>query len=209
MKKNIMNFQSHEKQDQFVIKLQKYLLNKPDKQYYLDVASGHPIIGNNTYVLDTELSWFGFGFDLGDRAEMWNTTRKNGKYIQKDVCSMDFTQFLLDQKHYLYDYLSLDVDIGGYEPKNYSHIALDRILDADIKCKIITYEHESFKYGDLDKNSVRMKLDKRGYVILFKDVCFPDGTPWEDWIIHKDYFDDDILRFQQEKLTYNQIITLL
>lgn len=204
-----MNFQSHEKQDQFVVKLQKYLIDKPDKQYYLDVACGHPIIGNNTYVLDSELLWHGFGFDLGNQTDIWNANRKNGKYIQQDVCVPSFTQFLLDQNHYLYDYLSLDVDIGGHDPKNYSHMALERILDANIECKIITYEHESFKYGNKDKDSVRAKLQSKGYVILFEDVCFPDGSPWEDWIIHRDYFDDRILTLKQPRLTFNKIIELL
>lgn len=42
-----------------------------------------------------------------------------------------------------------------------------------------------------------------------EDVCFPNGSPWEDWIIHQDYFDNRILTLKQPRLTFNKIIELL
>lgn len=204
-----MNFQSHERQDEFVVKLQDYLLVDYDENrtpQYLDVACGHPIIGSNTYVLDTELGWEGVGIELDEnRQKQWEDLEHNrsGSFVLQDATTSGFTDLLQSYDNKLYDYLSLDVDAG---PNNLSHTALARILNADVRFKICTYEHESFKYGDEYKLKVRKALEDRGYTILFPDVSFSDGRAFEDWIVDSQYFRPELLDIGSSGKTYDEIL---
>ena len=125
-----MNFQSHEKQDEFVVKLQKYIkpeYDTDDQKYYLDVAAGDPVTGSNTYVLDLDFEWTGLAFDISeDLKQKWNKNEeRTAEFSLEDVTSENFTNLLSMRKNKLYDYLSLDVDTAT---ENKSHTALARIL---------------------------------------------------------------------------------
>lgn len=207
-----MNFKSYERQDEFVVKLQQYIKTEydtDDPKYYLDVAAGDPVTGSNTYVLDVDLQWQGLAFDIAEGLKQkWNENEeRTAEFSIEDVTSENFTNLLSMRKNKLYDYLSLDVDTGT--PENKSHTALARILNAGVRFKICTYEHESFKYGDKYKLMVREALEQRGYKILFPDVCFANGTPWEDWIIDPEYFSEELMALSAPNKTFAEIIDML
>ena len=118
-----------------------------------------------------------------------------------------FTKVL--EKHVgdrIVDYISLDVD---WAEVNFSGKALEKILDANIKFKVMTLEHESFKPFIRDRvtKPTRELLHGLGYVMLFEDVSFPDGNAWEDWWINPALMPHkNILDIKAVGLTYDQCV---
>tara|TARA_Y100000296_G_C5096746_1_gene217775 strand:- start:59 stop:754 length:696 start_codon:yes stop_codon:yes gene_type:complete len=175
---------SNEKQDEFVYHLLAKYMDKPG--FFLDVGCGDPKDGSNTYIFDKYFDWSGIGFDIGNVEKdcSWSEHRRT-KFCRIDTTDEEFTETLEDLVgNTIVDYISLDVDWGD---NIYAHRALKRIMDADIKFRVMTLEHEFFKYGDLVTKPTRKTLTELGYEMLFENVAFPDGPGqdgFEDWWVH-------------------------
>ena len=153
-----MTTYSCEKQDLFPF----FLLDK-ENGFFLDVACAHPINASNTYLLEQQKNWTGVCVDIGDVESLysWSKIRK-AKSFQADATSDEFVEILKKSVgSRLVDYLSLDVDVGGYVEKNLTHLALRRVLEAGIRFRCATIEHESFKYGESARNEMRDSLLSR------------------------------------------------
>lgn len=190
-------FQSHEKQDIFVANILPH-----ENGSFLDIACGNPIIGNNTYFLEKQLNWSGLAIDLEpiEQKHQWSQVRSS-KFFQVDATSQKLTECLnqnLKSKHV--DYLSLDVDVGP--STNLTHLALIKVLDAGVSFKCCTLEHESFKYGPVNRDLTRKILHEKNYIMLFESVMFPNGNEWEDWWIDPKYFNQEVLNLKSRKITY-------
>lgn len=197
-------FYSCERQDEFVYHvLAKYL---KDDGFFLDVACGHPLNASNTYVLEKYCGWSGIGFDIG-LSEEWYKYRIS-KFVQMDVLGEQFTNFLKDNvNNKIVDYISLDVDNAG---KNYSLQTLIRIINSGVTFKVMTLEHESFKTGNSVTDESRKILESLGYVLLFKDVCFNNGDPWEDWWVNPELLPNkEVLKVKDSNINYNSCIEKL
>tara|TARA_Y100000592_G_scaffold93380_1_gene156480 strand:+ start:64 stop:729 length:666 start_codon:yes stop_codon:yes gene_type:complete len=200
---------SCERQDEFICHLlasqPDYVYNEPG--YFLDIACGHPKDASNTYILENYYNWEGIGFDIGDVETDcdWSKHRESPFY-QVDATTSKLTDLLKEHSPKEVDYISLDVD----GTTNLSAPVLERILDADIEFKAMTLEHEAFKYGRSICDATRAMLLMRGYVMLFEDVSFEDGTPWEDWWIKEDSIPiENIMDISKKGATYNQCIESL
>jgi hypothetical protein len=202
-----MHIGSFEGQDSFI----KYLFKENKNGLFLDIACDDPIHGSNTYLLEQELNWDGFCFDLKDYNNnpfplskgKWNDNRKHSKFIMMDATSDDLTLFLKENiKDQVVDYISLDVDDRGI--RNLSHLVLPKILEAEIKFKSMTMEHEEFKHGDADINPIRENLMSKGYIMLFKNITFDTGEAFEDWWIDPIYFSNDIISLKTENIYWKE-----
>ena len=50
----------------------------------------------------------------------------------------------------------------------------------------------------------------RGYVMLFEDVSFEDGNPWEDWWIKEDSIPmENIMDISKKGATFNECVDTL
>jgi hypothetical protein len=200
---------SFEGQDLFI----KYLFKEKKDGLFLDIACDDPIHGSNTYLLEKEYNWDGFCFDIKDYNNNpfplskgnWKDNRKNSKFIVLDATSNDLTLFLKEKvRDQIVDYISLDVDDGGL--RNLSHFVIPKILDANIKFKSMTIEHEVFKYGDSNINPIREVLLSQGYIMLFKNITFDNGAAFEDWWIDPNYFDNDIISLKTENIYWKEAV---
>jgi hypothetical protein len=187
---------SCENQDQFVY----HLFRQKERGTFLDIACGPPVSCSNSYLLESELNWSGLGVDIADIEKLYQwSEHRSSKFLRADVTGLAFPLLLeesLDSPHV--DYFSLDVD---HYNCNYSLFALRAALHADVSFKFMTYEHESFKYGDKEKELVGAVLRSMGYVRLF-GATFPTGRPWEDWYIDPRAFDSSILNLRAESVPY-------
>ena len=201
---------SCERQDEFVYHL--YAKYKKEPGFFLDVGCGAgtvhgtPMDASNTFVLEKYLEWDGFGFDIGDVEEnnKWSTHRTSGFY-QIDATSRKFTNILQELVgDRVVDYISLDVDAGD---DIFAHVALERILDAGVKFKVMTLEHELFKHGELVTFPTRTRLKSLGYEILFENVSHPGGNAFEDWWVDPNsMLLPDIMDLRACGLGYNECI---
>ena len=208
-----IEFYSLEQQDEFIFNIFNYKTNGT----FLDVSCWHPVGGSNSYTLENQFGWTGFGFDINDSNTLysWNTHRTS-PFVQMDVLSKEFTQYLKDNipAGEVIDYVSLDVD--GLATVQ----ALENIIAAGVKFKAVTFEHEFFIHNEIFRDASRKILEDLGFVRLFSDIKLltvnmasqhkiNDTESFEDWWIHPDYFDKNLLTISATSLYYKECIELL
>ncbi len=166
-------------QDEFVYALLYGMLNKNDKGTYLEIGAGPPVTINNTCILES-LGWERLSIDIAaDHAHEWSSVRRNPLLVA-DATQCDYSEILQSYPSVI-DYLSLDVD--GHYDVVLKRIPLDRYI-----FKIITIEHDFYRFGDLFKSKEREILSSYGYYLLCPDVTHPACGSFEDWWIHPSAF---------------------
>jgi hypothetical protein len=176
---NEMNFYSQASQDKFVYAILYDLLGKQDQGYYLEIGAGEPIQINNSYFFEKNLQWVGTSIDISAHfVDRWYSVRNNLLLIE-DATKSDY-KTILESFPQVIDYLSLDVD--GF----YTDI-LEKIPFSDHIFKVITIEHDFYRFGDLYRGKERQILTSLGYYLLCSDVS-NDGNAFEDWWIHPSAF---------------------
>jgi hypothetical protein len=203
---------SHEQQDEFIYNIFDHKTNG----YFLDIAAGHPIIGSNTYSLEKFNQWTGFGFDIVDSETYGWSEHRTSNFVQMDVCSEEFTTFLKNNipQDLVVDYVSLDVNGPTEEMVT---TALQRVIDAGVKFKAVTFEHEVHRGIDINRTESRKLLEGLGLVRLFEDVRLwgiqyhtnPTNQSFEDWWIDPQYFDPKLLEAARADLFYPDVIKVL
>lgn len=176
---------SQASQDSFVYTLLYELLEKKDLGYYLDIGAYDPIVISNSYLFEEHFQWIGLSIDIStEYKDKWRSIRKNPLIIQ-DAVKCDYVSMLDIFPHDI-DYLSLDVD-GYYD------IVLEQLLLSDHIFKVITIEHDCYRFGDIYKERERNILSSEGYYLLCPDVLHEACGSFEDWWIHPSAFPSSIL----------------
>jgi hypothetical protein len=213
----MIQFYSFELQDELILNL----FDQKTNGTFLDVACSHPISGSNTYTLEKQFNWSGLGFDLYDVNALYPSCQwdihRTSPFVQVDVTTDNFSNFLKNNipAGTIIDYVSLDID--GMD----TITALKKIIEAGIKFKSVTYEHEYYIFGDKYRDMSRKILEDLGFVNLFSDVKLLTanefGTPhrindteyFEDWWIHPDYFDPKLLEIKSSGIYYDECVDIL
>ena len=173
------NYYSQAAQDKFVYMILYGLLGKQDQGYYLEIGAGDPINTNNSYFFEKELKWDGVSIDISQGyTEQWHTIRNN-LLLHEDAKKSDYNTILQSFPKVI-DYLSLDIDEG------YTDV-LKNIPFKDYTFKVITIEHDFYRYGDRYRKEERQILESFGYHLLCSDVSIT-GFCFEDWWIHPSFF---------------------
>jgi len=184
---NKSNFYSQASQDRFAFLLLYPILDKTDGGYYLEIGAGTPSDNNNTYFFEKNFGWQGVSIDIADQyRNLWSSIRQNTLLIE-DATKADY-QAILKPFPRVIDYLSLDID------DSYS-IVLKKIPFNDYIFKVITIEHDFYRYGDEFREDERRILTSLGYYLLCPDVSvFFNGNEcvFEDWWVHPSVFPDDV-----------------
>lgn len=200
-----VTFYSWERQDEYAYNL------IGEKGTFLDLGCSSPTVGSNTYALE-KIGWTGVCFDIRDcQAEYnWSSIRTQ-RFVQADVTSAYFYNWITNFKSTtpIVDYVSLDMDTAG---QNFALLGLRNILNAGMKFKVLTFEHEYHYHGEYNKMQGKKMLEAAGYFCLFDDVVlaqeaippskFP-GKYFEDWYINPEFFDKSILQIAASKVDYN------
>ena len=183
-----MEFHSQANQDEFVCTILYDLLGKQDAGTYLEVGAGEPVYNNNTYVLEKNCGWQGVSIDISEGLmSRWYAARGNS-LLSTDAIELDYLSVLEGFPNVI-DYLSLDID-GYYD------IVLRKVLLSKRKFKVITIEHDFYRFGDIYRSKEREILSAHGYYLLCADVSHNECA-FEDWWIHPDFFPFEL--FQQLK----------
>lgn len=172
-------FHSQASQDKFVYSLLYGLLDKQDPGYYLEVGAGEPIHINNSYFFEKMLHWKGVSIDISeDLSERWYAARSN-PLVTEDATRCNYSKILKPFPKVI-DYLSLDID-GFYD------VVLEKIPFDHYVFKVITIEHDFYRYGDQFRKKERLFLEAHGYHLLCANVMNA-GCAFEDWWIHPSAF---------------------
>ncbi len=175
---------SQASQDKFVYTLLYGLVGKEETGYYLEIGASHPININNTYFLEKNMGWKGVSLDItSHHVKSWNEKRSNSLLIQ-DAREADYLS-ILESFPSVIDYLSLDID------KDYD-VVLNKIPFDKYLFKVITIEHDYYKFKDKYRSLEREILSSLGYYLLCPDLS-NRGVIFEDWWIHPDAFPPSVL----------------
>ena len=185
------NYQGQAQQDKFVV----HMTQKKKNGYFLEIGSNDPVAINNTYVLEKEYGWKGIMIDIRDSwLWKWEEERPNSTYIIQDATQIDYSNlFSLHNVPSCIDYLQIDLDVTTG-----STLATLKKLDAEVmdnhKFATITFEHDIY---DTNKDNTRLEsreiFKKRGYQRIFSDVNNQGICPFEDWYVHPDLIDSELI----------------
>lgn len=169
---------------------------------YLEIGAGDPLIGNNTYLLEKTYGWKGVSIEINsDLVDKFRNLRSN-RILGADATKINYTK-LLKESNYTnnhIDYLQLDCDPPGKTFEILLSIPFNLF-----KFGVITYEHDY--YLDITKSyreKSRNYLQSLGYKMVIGNVSLDDSTPFEDWWVHPDIIDPNII---DKLITYNMFKT--
>lgn len=189
--KNISQNYSQCYQDLFVL----YILKGKKKGTYLEIGAGKPFYGNNTALLK-EFDWNGVSLEINQSlVDQWLIERPNDIIINADATKVDFNGIYNNSLPKNIDYLQLDID-----PASNTYKALKNIPFDQIQFNVITYEHDYY----IDNNEYRLRsrnfLKDKNYVLIASNISPDNNSPFEDWYVHKDYYNSSISNNDQEVL---------
>jgi len=178
-------------QDLFVLSC----LNGKRNGTYLEIGSAGPWYGNNTALLELDFDWTGVGVDFDEKfVKEYRAARKNPVMHQNGL-TINYSEVLkriaVDG---VVDYLQLDC-----EPSKTTYDIMMRIPFDKYKFAVITYEHDHY----LDRTkSYRTKsreyLLSLGYELVVSDVSPEGGSSFEDWYVHPDLVDRNIIDIMKD-----------
>ena len=173
-------------QDMFVLSM---LDGKPYGTF-VEIGAGHPVISNNTALLESRFAWNGIGFEIKEtEADLYNDNRK-APVALGDATTADFDALFEEVKlGPVFDYLQVDC-----EP---SRVTFDAMLKVNLdkyKFATITFEHDKYNDGPAVQKESRQYLEERGYVLIADDISVDDQHPFEDWWAHPDLVPQHTMR---------------
>jgi hypothetical protein len=183
---NIEKNYSQAYQDLFILAM----TNGKKNGLYLEIGAQEPFYQNNTALLETMYDWDGISIEIReDLCNMFAEQRKN-MILCKDATKINYEK-LLDEfgKGTVYDFLQLDC-----EPSKTTFEILTAIPFEKYKFAIIAYEHDhSVDVSASYRDKSRRYLKSLGYELAVKDVAPNDTYTFEDWWVHPELVDPEIL----------------
>jgi tetratricopeptide (TPR) repeat protein len=180
-------------QDMFVLSM----LNGKKNGTYVEIGGGDPFWGNNSALLEQNYDWKGVSLEYNQELVNKYSTQRKNKVLCKNALEMDYSKLL--KEHFdtnEIDYLQLDC-----EPSKSTFEILLSIPFDEYKFAVITYEHDHFvdvtrTYRTKSRNYLKMM----GYELVVNDIGPTDWYSFEDWWVHPDLVNKDILE-QMRKVT--------
>ena len=176
-------------QDLFVLAA----LNGKENGYYFEIGSGEPFKTSNTALLETVFNWDGLSIDINQGDVRHFLEKRKNKVVCCDATTVDYNVLLKDSPKII-DYLQVDC-----EPPETTLYVLKRIPFDKYKFRVITYEHDDYRSSNQGLKQIsREILQKHGYQLVVSDIAFHDGCNFEDWWVHPDLVDKEIINKLQD-----------
>jgi hypothetical protein len=188
---NIQRNYSQIYQDMFTLSV----LNGKRNGTFLEIGGATPYDGNNTALLEKDFGWTGVSIEYQQKfVDEYKNARPTKVYCL-DALQTDYDKFIAENfESNVIDYLQLDI-----EPARNTYALLLEIPFDKYKFAVITYEHDH--YVDVTKQcrqKSREYLKSKGYVLVVSDLS-PDGeSNFEDWWVHPDLVDPNILNIMKD-----------
>jgi hypothetical protein len=188
---------SQSSQDIFVLSC----LNGKRNGTFLDLGSNHSVLINNTYLLEDSFGWSGVSIDIDNSHAPSYSEHRKTKFLNLDCTNLDFNEIsnYYDSNHI--DYLSVDLEPASITLKCLYKIPFDKL-----EFSIITYEHDSYRFGDVYKLKSREFIESFGYKRICSNVS-DQGNPYEDWYYNPKYISySDIKELESENQQWSDIL---
>jgi tetratricopeptide (TPR) repeat protein len=169
-------------QDMFVLAMN----NGKREGTFVEIGCEGPVWFNNTLLLERDFGWSGVSIDINPAATAAFNKERKAKTVTGDATKLDYDS-ILDRD--TYDYLQVDC-----EPAINTFKALQKIDLSKRKFGVITFEHDNYVDQDptiMEKS--RKYLESFGYVMVVNNISQNNYSPFEDWWVHPDLIDKDII----------------
>lgn len=179
-------------QDLFVLSV----FNGKRNGTYLEIGSGDPFVHNNTALLETQFGWKGISVDNSPALCYNFKENRRNPVICADATEISYED--LFDKHcvdHIVDYLQIDCDEVSVD-------ILKKMPFKTHKFGVITFEHDKYRLGTKIRDEVRNILEKQGYVLLVNDVAFTEICSYEDWYVHPDVVDINVLMQSKKGINF-------
>ena len=184
-------FKGQAEQDKFVLNM----LKNKKKGFFLEIGSNDPININNSYILEKNYEWNGIMIEYSNKwLNDYKNFRPNSIHIINDATKIDYTKlFEVNNVPLNLDYLQIDL-----EANNGSTLYTLKKLNSEVmdkhKFATITFEHDIYHTNYLNTRLASRKIfEDRGYVRVFSDINNQGSCPYEDWYIHPDLVDSELV----------------
>ena len=186
---NLTNNCSQIYQDMFTLSI----LDGKRNGTYLEIGGGDPYHGNNSAVLEKQYGWKGVSLEWDE--DLYNKYREErpNPIFRMDALDpdLDYGDFIDEHLNTnVVDLLQLDI-----EPARKTYELLDKIPWDKYKFRVILYEHDY--YVDVTRSfreKSRKRLSELGYVMVVNDLSADGKSAFEDWWVHPDLVDPDLVR---------------
>ena len=162
-----------------------FVLQYCNHNTYIEVGSHLPEKWSNTFILETEHNYKGFGieFDINLKAHWDVSISRKNKIYWNNALTFDYIAALKENNldNHI-GYLSCDI-----EPPENTFAALQKIIESGISFDCITFEHDRYaSKTDFDTLS-RKYLDEHGYKPIVENVypCNSKKKIFETWFVNK------------------------
>ena len=189
--------QSQAAQDLFVLSC----LNGKTNGTFLDLGCHDPIHISNTYLLENQFGWNGVCIDIDTQLVNKFAGVRNCIALNEDCTKLDFQKIKSYYKSNHIDYLSLDL-----EPASVTLDCLATIPFNEIEFSLITFEHDSYRFGNWCRDVSRTILEGHGYIRIASDVSNAYNI-YEDWYYNPKYISyEDIKIFETDSQEWADIV---
>ncbi len=210
-----MDFKSRSQagQDRFAFEV----LGRPEKGTFLDIGANNPIDINNTYALE-QMGWLGLLIDNSEQSKLACQEKRLSPFMLADATKIDWSDKLLESRwatnppgqrkipfkydcdlsggyvgtSVLIDYLSLDVDEATLD-------TLRSMPLGKLRFRVVTIEHDAYRFGEMRRDQMIDVLVKNGYEILCPDVC-DQGLSFEIWAVDPKQVDLELAELYRRPL---------
>jgi hypothetical protein len=159
---------------------------------YLEIGSNHPILVNNTFILEYAFGWTGFMVEyLEEYRNHYKNIRPKSYHLIADATKINWKNELEKVSFPKnIDYLQIDLDVNNRSTLDCLENLDSQIFD-EYKFATITFEHDIYTGNYYNtRNLSREIFKKRGYVCVFPDVIAGSQFgEFEDWYVHPDLVD--------------------
>ena len=186
---DIENNYSQAFQDIFVLSM----LSGKKNGTYVEIGGDHPLVINNSYLLESEFGWRGISFEIIQTAvNFYNSLRKN-PCLCEDATTADYKKIFEDNNlPKQIDYLQVDI-----EPAQQTLNALLQLPHDDYRFSVITYESDIYRDGPDCQEEAMKFLESHGYELVVRNVA-NEGNPYEDLYVDPQIVDAEIIsKFKQ------------
>jgi hypothetical protein len=203
-----MIFNGQAGQDCFIMKVLK---NKKNG-YFLEIGSNDPKNINNTYILEKDYNWRGIMVEYDPIfLESYKKERPNSIHVIDDATKIDYLSILKNNNFPTnMDYLQIDLEVSNSSTLNTLELLNNTIMN-EYKFAVVTFEHDIYR-GDHYNTRIRSReiFNNNGYIRVFSDVK-NDDCPFEDWYIHPDLVDKDIINKikSNDSMDYKDVLDIL
>jgi hypothetical protein len=148
---------------------------------FLDIGANEPVHFSNTYGLE-QIGWTGWLCEIEESLCAKLEQERKARVIRGNATLPYWNPIKCGVANMPTDisYLSLDIDEGTLDALRCLELLLPEPL---FRFKVITVEHDSYRFGEKLRGPEREILSAAGYVLVRPDVANKDtpDMPFEDW----------------------------